>query len=68
MYNSQSGPNYKAVESVVRIVRELDRYHGFVATPTQSIAAAPTLPPPLPEVPLALPAPDSPMGKDAATD
>ena len=29
MYNSDSGANFEAVDRVVRIVRELDRYHGF---------------------------------------
>ena len=28
-YSAMSGRNLKAVDQVVRIVRELDRYHGF---------------------------------------
>src|SRR5215472_9503666 len=30
MHNSATGTNFEAVDRVVRIVRELDRYHGFV--------------------------------------
>ncbi len=30
-YSAMSGTNLRAVECVVRIVREMDRYHGFVA-------------------------------------
>jgi hypothetical protein len=29
MHDSESGANFEAVDRVVRIVRELDRYHGF---------------------------------------
>jgi len=31
MHNPQTGPNFEAVDRVVKIVRELDRYHGFAA-------------------------------------
>jgi DNA-binding CsgD family transcriptional regulator len=31
MHNSATGTNFEAVDRVVRIVRELDRYHGFAA-------------------------------------
>jgi hypothetical protein len=31
MHNSAKGANFEAVDRVVRIVRELDRYHGFAA-------------------------------------
>jgi hypothetical protein len=31
MHNSMTGTNFEAVDRVVRIVRELDRYHGFAA-------------------------------------
>ena len=31
MHNSVSGTNFEAVDRVVRIVRELDRYHGFAS-------------------------------------
>jgi len=30
-YNAMSGANLEAVDRVVKIVRELDRYHGFAA-------------------------------------
>jgi hypothetical protein len=33
MYNSMTGTNFEAVDRVVRIVRELDRYHGFAPVP-----------------------------------
>ena len=33
MHTSTLGPNFEAVDRVVRIVRELDRYHGFAALP-----------------------------------
>jgi hypothetical protein len=29
MHDSVAGTNFEAVDRVVRIVRELDRYHGF---------------------------------------
>jgi DNA-binding CsgD family transcriptional regulator len=33
MHNSVTGTNFEAVDRVVRIVPELDRYHGFAAVP-----------------------------------
>ena len=30
MHDDDSGANFKAIDSVVKIVREMDRYHGFV--------------------------------------
>jgi DNA-binding CsgD family transcriptional regulator len=33
MHTYVSGANFEAVDRVVRIVRELDRYHGFAAVP-----------------------------------
>jgi hypothetical protein len=33
MHNSATGTNFEAVDRVLRIVRELDRYHGFAAAP-----------------------------------
>jgi hypothetical protein len=53
-YGAMSGENLEAVDRVVKIVRELDRYHGFAvadegATPEPSRLAPPT--------PLALQAP-----------
>ena len=39
-YGAMSGQNLRAVGLVVRIVRELDRYHGFVAAETRSLPDA----------------------------
>jgi hypothetical protein len=33
MHNSVTGTNFEAIDRVDRIVRELDRYHGFAAVP-----------------------------------
>ncbi|HEY5206866.1 MAG TPA: hypothetical protein VIJ63_20050 [Roseiarcus sp.] len=33
MHDPKEGTNFEAVDRVVRIVRELDRYHGFAAVP-----------------------------------
>jgi hypothetical protein len=48
MHATAAGANFEAVDRVVRIVRELDRYHGFaaVARPREE-AEAPRLPPPV---------------------
>lgn len=60
-YSAMSNGNVKAVDQVIRVVRELDRYHGFGPYPSaQRLAApAPAAPPPLalPEPVAALPAP-----------
>ncbi len=40
MYNQETGADFKAMDHVVKILRELDRYHGF-ATPRRSREAAP---------------------------
>jgi hypothetical protein len=56
MYNNISGANFKAIDRIVKIVRELDRYHGFSAAPTSGEARARPLPPPA-QAPLALGAP-----------
>lgn len=37
MCNSTSGPNFKAINQVVRIVRELDRYHGYFPAVRRSL-------------------------------
>ena len=42
-YGAMSGGNLKAVDRVVKIVRELDRYHGFVAAERRSSASEPRL-------------------------
>ena len=65
-YNAMSGANLEAIDRVVKIVRELDRYHGFAVE-----AAAPRPPrlAPPSTAPLALEAPGArtePIG--AATD
>jgi hypothetical protein len=53
-YGAMSRANLQAVDRVVKIVRELDRYHGFVAAERRS-PDAPRLE--APESPLALEAP-----------
>ena len=47
-YSAMSSGNLKAVDQVIKVVRELDRYHGFgpFSIP-QSFAEAPVTPPPL---------------------
>ena len=65
-YGAMSPVNLEAVDRVVKIVRELDRYHGF-AVPAAA-PRPPRLPPPS-AAPLALAAPGAwtePIG--AATD
>jgi len=65
-YGAMSAENLEAVDRVVKIVRELDRYHGFAvqaATPR-----SPRLPPPS-AAPLALEAPGARTERiGAATD
>ena len=57
MHTSTLGPNFEAVDRVVRIVRELDRYHGFAVLPrSREETEAHRLPPPV-ERPLALEGP-----------
>jgi hypothetical protein len=53
MHNSFSGTNFEAVDRVVKIVRELDRYHGFAAREGASRPEHPQLAPPA-QAPLAL--------------
>jgi hypothetical protein len=54
MYHASSGANFEAIDRVIRIVRELDRYHGFVAIPRpRDEPETRRLPPPA-ESPLAL--------------
>jgi hypothetical protein len=57
MYTTAEGTNFEAVDRVVKIVRELDRYHGFAAVsrPREGHEAS-RLPPPV-ERPLALEGP-----------
>jgi hypothetical protein len=57
MHTSVSGTNFEAIDRVVKIVRELDRYHGFSALPRpREELEMRRLPPPV-ERPLALEAP-----------
>jgi hypothetical protein len=68
MYNSKSGANFEAIDRVVKIVRELDRYHGFVAPGSRRKADPRRLPPPAESL-LALEAPSPRLfAKGAATD
>jgi hypothetical protein len=55
-YCAMGGANLKAVDRVVRIVHELDRYHGFSPREVPTRAEEPRLAPPA-EKPLALEAP-----------
>jgi hypothetical protein len=43
MYNSISGANFKAINQVVKVVRELDRYHGFFPAERRSLAGSRSL-------------------------
>ena len=55
-YGAMGGANLQAVDRVVRIVRELDRYHGFAPHAVPIRAEEPWLAPPA-QGPLALEAP-----------
>ena len=54
MHNSATGTNFEAVDRVVRIVRELDRDHGFAAVPRSREESEPLRLPPPAESPTAL--------------
>jgi hypothetical protein len=57
MHTTGAGANFEAVDRVVKIVRELDRYHGFAAVPrSREETETHRLPPPA-ERPLALEGP-----------
>lgn len=56
MYNPETGANFKAIDSVTRLIREMDRYHGFAPASLSPIPDTARLPAPS-EPPLALPAP-----------
>ena len=43
-FNAMSGANLKAVDRVVKIVRELDRYHGFFPPPGDALRRTPWRP------------------------
>jgi hypothetical protein len=67
-YTAMGGSNLKAVDRVVTIVRELDRYHGFPSREVPARAEEPRLAPPA-EKPLALEAPrDDRLGNRLASD
>ena len=61
-YADMTDGNLKAVDYVIKVARELDRYHGFGLdrSAPRFAAPAPIAPPPLalPELPAALPAPE----------
>ncbi len=42
-YSAMSGANLRAVDRVVKIVRELDRYHGFCASRSRVLGDAPRI-------------------------
>jgi hypothetical protein len=54
MYNSATGTNFEAVDRVLRIVRELDRYHGFAVSPRPREEAQPLRLPASAENPIAM--------------
>jgi DNA-binding CsgD family transcriptional regulator len=54
MHTTGVGTNFEAIDRVVKIVRELDRYHGFAAVPRAREDLEPRLLPPPVEPPLAL--------------
>ncbi len=67
-YSAMSGANLEAVDRVVKIVRELDRYHGFAAAGHAPRPEAPRLAMPA-HIPLALEAPAAARrGNGAASD
>lgn len=57
MHTTAEGTNFEAVDRVVRIVRELDRYHGFAAAPRSREETEGRRLPPHVERPLALEGP-----------
>jgi hypothetical protein len=68
MYGASTGANFQAIDRVVRIVRELDRYHGYVPLEAPTRAEDLRLASP-PASPLALEAPLAErLGNGAASD
>jgi hypothetical protein len=69
MYNRTEGANFEAVDRIVKIVRELDRYHGFAAPSAPRGEPVPRRLPPPANLPLVV---ESPMAErienGAATD
>ena len=70
-YSAMSTGNVKAVDQVIKVVRELDRYHGFGAypSPKRFVAPRPAEPPPLalPQPPAALAQPEAEEAADGET-
>jgi hypothetical protein len=65
-YGAMSIGNLKAIDQVIKVVRELDRYHGFGSYPNaKRRASAPPPPLALPEPPAALAPPEA---KEATSD
>jgi hypothetical protein len=54
MYNLTTGTNFDAIDRVVKIVRELDRYHGFSLPEAPRPEVAPRLLAPPAQAPIAL--------------
>ena len=69
-YSAMSLGDLKAVDKVIKVARELDRYHGFgpSSIPQSFAAPAPVAPPPLalPEPPAALAPPEAEPATDGA--
>ena len=67
-YSAMAGANLAAVDRVVRIVRELDRHHGYVSRDVPARPDEPRFAPPA-QGPLALEAPLAKrLGNGAASD
>ena len=64
MHNAQTGANFDAIDRVVKIVRELDRYHGFATREREPAEDRRRLP--SPASPLALAAPS--LGLDVTPE
>jgi hypothetical protein len=67
-YGSMAGGNLKAVDRVVRIVSEMDRYHGFFPRRAGTPVRSRRLALPAQEPPALAPPPSEPRWKVAATD
>jgi hypothetical protein len=71
-YGAMSIGNLKAIDQVIKVVRELDRYHGFGphSHAPRFSAPPPVAPPPLalPEPPAALAPPEVGEATDGATN
>lgn len=63
MHNPATGTNFDAVDRVVKIVRELDRYHGFSLRETPRPEAVPLRLPAPAQNPIALATPAAPIAE-----